>query len=327
MFSDHRRITAVYPFAVLYMIPKKAEQKTLGRLKISSEQAIKYAPWSDIVCLGKNLFKPKEIEKALMQLIAVNNAPESFICPQFRLTYEKDRFANPPVLYRPIIDKEIMDEFNSIKDDEISVYFNDVNYEIWTNAKERRRKNWWMPIKDRFVERLRDSDLPGGSRTKYYYSNGGSCVSSPAFLENKTPYQVFVYFFDSELHAYSGSVSDNIRVDGWYSVFEPYLVHENNGLWSGKLSDFLKTTEAISKALANIPKYPIGYDIYGERPTYRLDGEVKLIHPDFGLISMKNETYDLYVTEDISYKIPKTLILSNDAANLLQKEKWDLHYS
>ncbi len=298
----------------LLQIHEKSDRQSFGRAKLSYVQALKYSPQNNISCLGKNLFEPKGIMSAVKTLIQVNQDPEAYMSPNFRSWSDKiyDFPAAPE--YKDV-------DIEPILEDEVSVHFNELSFEML--ASDKYKDEWWVPIRDILMENLQD--IPSGLEVEYYYGSdkGKKAYVSDIFNEDKEPYQMFAYFFGKELKIFSCFVNTDISIDCHYFRDRPYVIHENFGLWKGKLKDFLVSAELLSDALSKIPRDNMAASPWREKTFYTLYGEVKLMHPELGFISMepqKKEFSPSLTLTDFKYNIPQTLVISKHAKDCLRRE-------
>jgi len=298
----------------LLQISEKSDKKSFGRAKLSYDQALKYSPQNNIRCLGENLFDHEGILSAVKTLIQVNRDPEAYMSPDFRSWSDKiyDFPAAPE--YKDV-------DIESILEDEVRVHFNKLYFEML--ASDKYKDEWWVPIKDILMENLQD--IPSGLEAEYYYTDdtGKKIHTSDIFHEDEKPYQMFAYLFGKELRAFSCFVNTGISIDGFYSLNSPHMIHENFGLWKGKLKDFLVSAELLSDTLSKISRDNKAASPWREKMFYELSGEVKLLHPELGFISMepgKKEFKPSLTLTDFKYNIPQTLIISKHAEDCLKKE-------
>ncbi|MCK5235216.1 MAG: hypothetical protein KAJ88_05205 [Candidatus Aenigmarchaeota archaeon] len=298
----------------LLQISEKSDKQSFGRVKLSYDQALKYSPQNNISCLGENLFEPEGILSAIKTLIQVNKNPEAYMSPDFRSGSDKIYdFPSAPE-YKDV-------DIESILEDEVSVHFNELSFEML--ASDKYKDEWWVPIRDILMENLQD--IPSGLEVKYFYGDDtikGSRVSD-IFHEDEEPYQMFAYLFGKELKIFSCFVNTNISINCYYFQDRPYVIHENFGLWKGKLSDFLLSAELLSDAISKIPRDNMAANSWREKMFYKLLGEVKLMHPELGFISMepgKKEFKPSLTLTDFKYNIPQTLIISKHAEDCLKGE-------
>ncbi|MCK5042654.1 MAG: hypothetical protein KAR51_01385 [Candidatus Aenigmarchaeota archaeon] len=296
----------------LLQISEKADKQSFGRVKLSYDQALKYSPQNNISCLGENLFEPEGILSAVKTLMQVNKNPEAYMSPDFRSGSDKIYdFPSAPE-YKDV-------DIESILEDEVSVHFNKLSFEML--ASDKYKDEWWVPIRDILMENLQD--IPSGLEVKYFYGDDtikGSRVSD-IFHEDEEPYQMFAYLFGKELKIFSCFVNTGISIDSYYFQDRPYVIHENFGLWKGKLCDFLLSAELLSDALSRIPRDNMAASPWREKIFYTLYGEVKLMHPELGFISMESQKKEFKPSlTDFKYNIPQTLIISKHAEDCLKGE-------
>ena len=296
----------------LLQISEKADKQSFGRVKLSYDQALKYSPQNNISCLGENLFEPEGILSAVKTLMQVNKNPEAYMSPDFRSWSDKiyDFPAAPE--YEDV-------DIESILEDEVSVHFNELSFKML--ASDKYKDEWWVPIRDILIKNLQD--IPSGLEVKYFYGDGTSKGTrvSDIFHEDEKPYLVFAHLFGKELKIFSCFVNTGISIDSYYFQDRPYVIHENFGLWKGKLCDFLLSAELLSDALSRIPRDNMAASPWREKIFYTLYGEVKLMHPELGFISMESQKKEFKPSlTDFKYNIPQTLIISKHAEDCLKGE-------
>ena len=173
--------------------------------------------------------------------------------------------------------------------------------------------------------------MPDRKESEWWYGPDGKEKSSGKFKpkDNLNPYQGFVYLFGDALNAFSCFVKGCIDINSRHSNYHTIkpgeaLVDENMGCWKGTIEEFLESAKILEHALGHVAwgqKDKIGFP----------NGEIKLVHPELGAISMKSfgESYKIVNHMEkyqISVQVPATLVMSKPAVDLLEKEDLSDHH-
>ena len=264
-----------------------------------------YGYVNDINTLGNSFFDSVGINESLLHLVAINKKPELFV---------GERFGGPS-LWGPKINYR---ELKEIHQDEITVYFNDVQLE---KVPKRSPGKWFELIHGEFLPLL--EGFPAGIKVDYFYGDGASNKKvSSEFRDVKFFYQASVKLFDEAISAFSCFVSGDINISAWnhyeHPSFEKYG-HTNFGVWKGTVEDFLESTAVLEEAIRTVdPSRPNSYQI--------VKGEIKLFHPELGLIAMRGRSRSYTVgnyssvAEEREVIDPATLIVSKEALGKLEAE-------
>jgi len=291
----------------------------VGRANITDEQALKYSYQNDIKTLGRFFFDRDGIETALKHLVAINKKPEHFMNPEYR----KHR-TYVPSFKNPIISYDSMKSLQQIENDVIEVYFNGVHFEV---QGEEKKEKWWEHL--RTLEGKLTGRMPSGVKPQWCYGPSGKEHFSENLNTKNEPYQGFLHMFGERgLYIFSCFVNgNNLDISGWYSNYEKIkpgesFIHENMGRWKGTVREFLDSAEALVYALGSV----------AWQNKCLPNGEVKLIHPELGAISMRSFPKKVTLTDyldnfQIDLTVPKTLVMSKPAIEMLAKEDTNHYHS
>jgi hypothetical protein len=287
----------------------------IGRANISDELALKYSYQNDIKTLGRFFFDRDGIETALQHLVAINKKPENFM----NLEYRAHRTCVPSFKSPLISYADGIEFLQQIANDVVEVYFNGVNFEV---QGEEKKEKWWEHL--RTLEVKLEGRIPCGVKPLWCYGPTGKEHFSEKFNPKGelSPYQGFLHIFGERgLYIFSCFVNgNNLDISGWYSNYGKTkpgdsLVHENMGCWKGTVREFLDSAEALVYALGEVTW----------QNRYLPNGEVKLVHPELGAISMRSFPSQVTLTDyldncQINLRVPKTLVMSKFAIEMLAKE-------
>ena len=291
----------------------------VGRANITDEQALKYSYQNDIKTLGRFFFDRDGIKTALQHLVAINKKPENFMNPEYRA-----HRTCVPSFKNPIISYDSMKFLQQIENDVIEVYFNGIHFEV---QGEEKKEKWWEHL--RTLEVRLTGRMPGGVKPLWCYGPTGKEHFSENLNTKNEPYQGFLHMFGERgLHIFSCFVNGNeLTIDGSYSNYGKIkpgdsLVHENMGCWKGTVREFLDSAEALVYALGSV----------AWQNKCLPNGEVKLIHPELGAISMRSFPSKVTLADyldkcQIELKVPKTLVMSKPAIEMLAKEDTNHYHS
>jgi hypothetical protein len=292
-------------------IEQKCDNWIIGDAKISKEFS-RFGYANEIKTLGKYFFDYGGIYKALQQLVSVNDNPDVFM----NLKYSK--FAPEPSQWQPKLKHERIN-----MDDEIEVYFKNINFEIKTGKFEK----WYEPMALDFLPLAKH--MPCGVKEMYFYQKGSEKArhSDEFNPDDKAFYEAFAYMFGGALKAFSCFCSyGKIDINSNTYIDEPnFRDHSGTGRWKGKLGDFLESAKVLSGAVKHLAEEK-GYK-NEEMRRQVMYGEVRLIHPNYGMIIMRpeSEAYEIdhpehYGSAERKVFMPSTLILSKKAVGLLEEE-------
>jgi hypothetical protein len=287
----------------------------VGRANITDEQALKYSYQNDIKTLGRFLFDRDGIETALKHLVAINKKPEIFMNSEYRAHRTcVPSFKSPLMSFA-----EGIESLHQVEDDVVEVYFNGIHFEVRGEAKKEK---WWENL--RTLEGKLTGRMPCGVKPQWWYGPSGHEHGSEKFNPKGelNPYQGFLHIFGERgLHIFSCFVNgNNLEIDGSYSNYGKIkpgeaFEHENMGCWKGTVREFLDSAEALVYALGEVTW----------QNRYLPNGEVKLVHPELGAISMRSFPSQVTLADyldncQINLKVPKTLVMSKLAIEMLAKE-------
>lgn len=283
----------------------------IGRANLTNEQAIRYSYQNDIKGLGKYFFNLEGIQEAFKHLVVVNKHPEHFMKPEYKgCRNQLPSFKIPLTSY---YNNYISPHLNDI----VEVYFNGVHYGI---PSHKDKGPWWATL--RTLEDRLSKKIP--VKPEWWYGPDGKEYSSKEFKLQNKPYQGFLRIFGERgLQIFSCFVNGNITIEGWYSNYNTIkdceaLEHENMGFWKGTLQEFLYSAEIVQNAISDI--------VWNSKEIGLPHGEIKLVHPELGAISMSSfkeplKLQDIAGEYEIKFCIPATVVMSKKAVDLLMKEE------
>ncbi len=288
----------------------------LGMTELNTEVS-KFTFANDIETLGRFGFNTSGIEDAVRALISINGSsqPERFVSVR----------GNEPVQWRPYnigMERKEEEEFSKRMQEPVEVYFWDFNAGM-VNPNKFGKEPWHNLMRNRFLPLVKDVISGGPIRYDYgtgEYSNKIVTEFKPDKDREKT-WQIWAPFFDNALTAYSCFVNGGISINSWnytgHPTYERYG-HSRIGVWKGKICDFVKNAKTIENALRTLNPSASGGSF----------GEVKMIHPDLGMIVMRSEGKryeafhpEFYLRAERRYvNAPKTMIFGKYAFAELLKD-------
>lgn len=268
-----------------------------------------YGYSNNIRTLGNFFFDSAGVKKSLLNLIAVKNSGK----PEIFMNENLDESS----LWKPRIRRDSYEELKERFQDTITVYFNKIRFDIPKNSPDK----WFKLVHNNFIPRLKN--FPAGISVDYFYGDGaGRAEVSSEFRPAKNFYQVAVKLFDKAVSAFSCFVEGNIDISAWnyygHPSFERYG-HKNFGVWKGSIGSFLESVTTLEESIKEIHSNKSNFDQI-------VKGEVKLFHPELGLIVMRGHSYDYqldnwrgcFVAESRKIISPATLVIGKKALDQLK---------
>jgi hypothetical protein len=236
-----------------------------------------------------------------------------------------DEMSTAPSRWYPSSGRDSVAKLNARLDDEVTVCFKEVEFRV--KDKRLNQKPWYRMFRE-FLSQLEKHGM-SDTEVKWFYGNEPDQYSSSDFNFRKRPYQASVSMFDGALEAFSCFVNGEIKITAWthdeHPKYDRYG-HRNFGVWKGKLGDFLERAKTLQLALGSSALDKMSSSMKHcntGKGTSR--GEVKLFHPELGMIAMRPEPIE-YMAEHRYFAAgrrriedPATLVVNSEALEKMRE--------